>query len=198
MIDQASTKHGATLYHRQIYKTVFFTHLNFLEFLKISISIGENWRIRNTIIWRKIVKCVFVLVCRQFSPILILLSKHILLSYIFVYVCTDSKWRVCSWDKKWRGTRILHGDMTFSKKLPRVSDGFGILVWRVISPAHNLITVLQTVTRKLHTTLNNICTVLTLTGIELRTPKNPYIQSVMLTFPLHHRGTRVVVVEISG
>ncbi len=25
---------------------------------------------------------------------------------------------------KWRGTRILRGDMTFSKKLPRVSDGF--------------------------------------------------------------------------
>jgi hypothetical protein len=25
--------------------------------------------------------------------------------------------------KNWRGTRILQGDMTFSKKLPRVSDG---------------------------------------------------------------------------
>jgi hypothetical protein len=47
-----------------------------------------------------------------------------------------------------------------SKKLPRVSDGFGILVWRVISSAHNLITVVQTVRRKLHKTLNNICTIL--------------------------------------
>jgi hypothetical protein len=83
--------------------------------------------------------------------------------------------------KKWRGTRILHRVMTFSKKLPRVSDGFGILVWRVISSAHNLLTVDQTVRRKLHTTLNNICTVLTLTGIELRTQKSPYIQSVMLS-----------------
>jgi hypothetical protein len=40
-------------------------------------------------------------------------------------------------------------------------------VWRVISSAHNLITVVQKVRRKLHTTLNNICMVLTLTGIEL-------------------------------
>jgi hypothetical protein len=78
--------------------------------------------------------------------------------------------------------------MTFSKKLSRVSDGFGILVWRVISSVQNLTTVVQTVRRKLHTILNNICTVLTLTGIELRTPKSPYILSVMLTFPLQHRG----------
>jgi hypothetical protein len=36
------------------------------------------------------------------------------------------------WDG-WRGTRILHGDMTFSEKLPRVSHELGTLVWRVIS-----------------------------------------------------------------
>jgi hypothetical protein len=30
------------------------------------------------------------------------------------------------------------GDIIFSKKLPRVSDGCGILMWRVISLAHNL------------------------------------------------------------
>ncbi len=41
------------------------------------------------------------------------------------------------------GTRILHGDMTFSKKLPRVSDGFLISMWRAISLAHNLLTVIQ-------------------------------------------------------
>jgi hypothetical protein len=29
-------------------------------------------------------------------------------------------------NKKGRGTGILHGDMTFSKKLPRVSNGFEI------------------------------------------------------------------------
>jgi hypothetical protein len=83
------------------------------------------------------------------------------------------------------GTRILHVDMTFSKKLLRVSDGFGILIWRVISSAHNLITVVHTSRINLHTTLNNICTVLTLTGIELGTPKSLYIQSVMSTFPLY-------------
>jgi hypothetical protein len=57
--------------------------------------------------------------------------------------CLERKWEeiFCRNEKnKWRGTRILHGDdMTFSKKLTRVSDGFGILVWRVISSAHNLI-----------------------------------------------------------
>ncbi len=92
--------------------------------------------------------------------------------------------------KKWRGTRTLHVDMTFSKKLPRVSDGFRVLVWWVHSSAYNLTTVVQTVRRKLHTTLNNICTVLTLTGIELGTLKSPYIQSVMLTFVLYHRSTQ--------
>ncbi len=46
-------------------------------------------------------------------------------------------------------------------------------MWRVISSAHNL-----TVRRKLHTTLNNICTVLTLSRIELGTPKSLNIQSV--------------------
>jgi hypothetical protein len=40
--------------------------------------------------------------------------------------------------KKWRGVCIPRGDITFSKKLPRVSDGCGILMWRVISSAHNL------------------------------------------------------------
>jgi hypothetical protein len=90
---------------------------------------------------------------------------------------------------EWNGEVLesFMGIWSSSKKLPRVSDGFGMLMWRVISSAHNL-AVVQTVRRKLHTTLNNICTVLTLTGIELRTSKNPYIQSVMLTFPLHHRG----------
>jgi hypothetical protein len=63
------------------------------------------------------------------------------------------------------------------------------LMWRVISSAHNLIVVQTVHTRKLHTTLNNICTVLTLTGIELGTPKSLNIQSVMSTFPLYQRGT---------
>jgi hypothetical protein len=67
-----------------------------------------------------------------------------------------------------------------------VSSHPTILKNEVISSAHNLITVVQTVRRKLHTTLNNIWTVLKLTGIELRTLKSPYIQSVMLTFPLYH------------
>ncbi len=52
-----------------------------------------------------------------------------------------------------------------------------LMMWRVISSAYNLITVVQTVRRKLHTTLNNICTVLTLTRIELRKPKSLIIQS---------------------
>jgi hypothetical protein len=64
--------------------------------------------------------------------------------------------------------------MTFSKKLPRVSDGFGFLMWRVISSAQNLIKVVQTVRRKLRTSLINICTILTLTGIELGTPKSQH------------------------
>jgi hypothetical protein len=51
-------------------------------------------------------------------------------------------------EKNWRGTRVLRVDMTFLKKLSRVSDGFGVLMWRVISSAHNLITVVQTVRRK--------------------------------------------------
>jgi hypothetical protein len=44
--------------------------------------------------------------------------------------------------KKWRGTRILHRDMTFLKKLPQVSDGFRILVCRSNSEkntSHNII-----------------------------------------------------------
>ncbi len=48
------------------------------------------------------------------------------------------------------------------------------LMWLVISSAHNLITVIQTVRRKLHTTLNNICMVLTLTGIELELSESQY------------------------
>ncbi len=47
--------------------------------MKSSISIGENWRNINTktkfTIFSKF-KCVIVLVCRQFSPTLILLLKH--------------------------------------------------------------------------------------------------------------------------
>jgi hypothetical protein len=48
--------------------------------------------------------------------------------------------------------------------------GFGIWMWRVISSAPNL-AVVETVRRKIQTTLNNICTVLTLTGIGTRDPK---------------------------
>jgi hypothetical protein len=33
---------------------------------------------------------------------------------------------LCAMKKKWRGKRILHVDMTFSKKLPRASNGFEI------------------------------------------------------------------------
>jgi hypothetical protein len=78
--------------------------------------------------------------------------------------------------------------MTSRRNFPEFQMGLG-----VISSAHNLITVVHTVRRKLHTTLNNICTVLTLTRIELRTPKSPYIQSVMPTFPLYHRGTQTFI-----
>ncbi len=79
-------------------------------------------------------------------------------------------------------------DVTFSKKLPRLSNGFEDLVWRVISSAHNL-TVVQTVRRKPHKTFNNICTVLILSKIELGTPKSLNIQSVTSTFPLYQRGS---------
>jgi hypothetical protein len=58
------------------------------------------------------------------------------------------------------------------------------LKWLVISSAHNLITVIQTVRRKLHTTLNNICTVLTSTRIEPELSESLNIQFVMSTFPL--------------
>jgi hypothetical protein len=61
---------------------------------------------------------------------------------------------------------------------------------RVISSVHSLMTVVQTVRRILHTTLNNICTVLILSGIELGTLKSLNIQNVMLTFPMYHRGTK--------
>jgi hypothetical protein len=61
-------------------------------------------------------------------------------------------------------------------------------VWRVISSAPNLITVIETVRRKLHTTLNNIFTVLTLAGIELENPKSPYIQG-------HREGVKGVTVS---
>jgi hypothetical protein len=89
-----------------------------------------------------------------------------------------------------RGTRkILHVDMTFSKKLPRVSNGFEILVWRVISSAHNL-TVVQTVRSQLHTILNNICTVLTLSRIELGTPKslNQGVLVIVLVYIFKKKG----------
>jgi hypothetical protein len=45
--------------------------------------------------------------------------------------------------KKLRGTRIRRGYMTFSGKLSRVSNGFGILMWQVISSAHNLKTIVN-------------------------------------------------------
>jgi hypothetical protein len=64
--------------------------------------------------------------------------------------------------------RILHGIWSFRRNFPEF---------------HNLITVFQTV--------NNICTVLFVLRVVLRTLKSPYIQSVMLTFPLHHRGTPI-------
>ncbi len=63
------------------------------------------------------------------------------------------------------------------------------LMWLVISSAHNLITVIQTVRRKLHTTLNNICTVLTSTRIEPELSESLNIQFVMSTFPLYQRGS---------
>ncbi len=65
------------------------------------------------------------------------------------------------------------------------------------SAQHNH-TVVQTVRRKLHTTLNNIFTVLTLSRIEIGTPKSPYIQSVMLTLPLHHRGTQLNICTLTN
>ncbi len=106
-------------------------------------------------------------------------------------------WKICvNHSYKKNGEALESFMWTFSKKVPRVSDGFGILVWWVISSAHNL-TVVQTVRSKLHTTLNNICTVLTLTGIELGTPKSLNIQSVMLTFPLHHRGTQLNILLLN-
>ncbi len=86
----------------------------------------------------------------------------------------------------WRGTKILPGDMTFSKKLPRVSKWVWDLMWLVISSAHNLITVVQTVRRKLPTTLNNISTFLTSTRIEPELTS----QKVMSTFPLYQRGSQ--------
>jgi hypothetical protein len=64
------------------------------------------------------------------------------------------------------------------------------LMWLVISSAHNLITVIQTVRRKLHTTLNNICTVLTSTRIEPELSESLNIQFVMSTFPLYQRGSQ--------
>jgi hypothetical protein len=68
--------------------------------MKSSISVGEKLRSTNTKIHKReeiIIKCVFVLVLRKFSPILILLLKHSRIyegvpifvlenpSYIFVY-----------------------------------------------------------------------------------------------------------------
>ncbi len=91
--------------------------------------------------------------------------------------------------KKWRGVCIPRGDIPSRSKLPRVSEGCGILMWRLISSTHNL-GVIQTVRRKLHTTLNNICTVLTLTWIELGTPKSLNIQSVISTFQLYQRDSQ--------
>ncbi len=81
--------------------------------------------------------------------------------------------------------------MTFSKKVPRVSDGFGILMWRVNSSAHNL-TVIQTARRKLDTILNNICTVLTLKRIEHRNlePKHSICDVNVSTVP-----TRFPIIE---
>jgi hypothetical protein len=60
---------------------------------------------------------------------------------------------------RWRGTRIPRGDIPSRRNFPEFQMGLR-LMWLVISSAHNL-TVIQTVRRKLHTTLNNICTVLT-------------------------------------
>jgi hypothetical protein len=72
--------------------------------LKSSISIGGNWRHTNTKTHgneKLLVKCVFVLVGRQFPPILILLFKHFRKldgvqkflseypSYIFIYDAID-------------------------------------------------------------------------------------------------------------
>jgi hypothetical protein len=68
--------------------------------------------------------------------------------------------------KKWRGVSIPRGDIPSRRNFLEFQMGVGFLMWRVISSAHNL-GVIQTVRRKLHTTLNNICTVLTLTRIEL-------------------------------
>jgi hypothetical protein len=66
------------------------------------------------------------------------------------------------------------------------------LMWLVISSAHNLITVVQTVKRKLHTTLNNICMVLTSTRIEPELSESLNIQFVMSTFPLYQRFLMIV------
>ncbi len=52
--------------------------------------------------------------------------------------------------------------------------------------------------RKLHTTLNNICTVLTLSRIELGTPKSLNIQSEMSTFPPYQRGSQENTSEFSA
>ncbi len=75
------------------------------------------------------------------------------------------------------------------RNFPEFQMGFWDLMWLVISSAHNL-TVIQTVRRKLHTTLNNICTVLTSTWIEPELPESLNIQFVMSTFPLYQRGSQ--------
>jgi hypothetical protein len=94
----------------------------------------------------------------------------------------------CSKEKKWRCIRILHDPPydLLEETFPNFKWVWD-LMWRVISSAHNF-AVVQTVRKKLHITLNNICTVLTLTGIELGTPKSLNIKSVMSTFPLYQRG----------
>jgi hypothetical protein len=85
--------------------------------------------------------------------------------------------------------------MTFSKKLSRVSNGFEILMWREISTAHNLITVVQTVRKTSHNIEQHLY------GFdinwertqELKTLRSPYTQSVMSTLPLYQRGTQAMV-----
>ncbi len=92
----------------------------------------------------------------------------------------------CSKEKNGEALESFMGIWPSRRNFPEFQMG-EILKWRVIISAHNL-AVVQTMRRKLHITLNNIFTVLTLTGIEIRTPKSLNIQSVMSTFPLYQRG----------
>jgi hypothetical protein len=89
-----------------------------------------------------------------------------------------------------RGVSIPRGDIPSRRNFLEFQMGLGFWCGEWSAQRTTYITVFQTVRRKLHTTLKNICTVLILAGIEHRTPKSFNIQSVASTFPLYQRDSR--------